>query len=84
MTNTEATRLLTAIEYAYRLGMVEGQNHTSGSTSVRAEEIFEWLFGDEDIDTNELNDDVDETNYDPYIGGDFFEADYNLGEAEEW
>lgn len=87
----EEKRILFAIHRAYEIGYKEGtSNGAAGAPYHRmtedelddtAEEIFEWLFGD---DTNELNDDVDETNYDPYIGGDFFEADYNLGEAEEW
>lgn len=38
----------------------------------------------EDEDELDVPDDVDESNYDPYLGQDYFETDYNLGEAEEW
>lgn len=82
MIKTESIDLLTAIEYAYRLGRREEQQHIDTDAATRAEEIIEWLF--DDGEEEEAGDDVDETNYDPFAGGELFEADYNLGEAEEW
>ena len=92
----EEKRILFAIRQAYDLGYKEGTINGAGHAHGHfhymtedeldntAEEIFNYLFNDDDDEELYIPDDVDESNYDPYIGGDFFEADYNLGEAEEW
>lgn len=90
----EEKRVLFAIHQAYDLGYKEGTSNgaagapyhrmTEDELDETAEEIFGYLFDDEDVGELDIPDDVDESNYDPYIGGDFFETDYNLSEAEEW
>ena len=52
----------------------------------QAEEMLNFYtdwWGDDDDDELDVPDDVDESNYDPYLGQDFFEFDHDLYDTEE-
>lgn len=81
MTREEMSFLRDAIKFAYERGVSEAQANENADSELRAQEIFDYLFDEAELVPP---DDVDETNYDPFAGSELFEADYNLGEPEEW